>query len=74
MHGIKVLDGQELPGQPLGRDTEGMIEMAKQGIWPSFAPIGYRNIMGPDGNVPSSQTRTPRPSSPACSTGLLMAT
>jgi hypothetical protein len=51
-----------------------MIEMAKQGIWPSFAPIGYRNIMGPDGNVPSSQTRTPRPSSPACSTGLLMAT
>jgi hypothetical protein len=26
-----------------------MIEKAKQGIWPSFAPPGYRNVLGPDG-------------------------
>ena len=26
-----------------------MVEKARQGIWPSFAPIGYRNTVGPDG-------------------------
>jgi hypothetical protein len=26
-----------------------MAAKAKQGIWPSFAPPGYRNVLGPDG-------------------------
>jgi site-specific DNA recombinase len=28
---------------------KGMLEKAEQGIWPSFAPLGYRNLDGPDG-------------------------
>ncbi len=28
---------------------KGMIEKAKQGIWPSYAPPRYQNIIGPDG-------------------------
>jgi hypothetical protein len=26
-----------------------MLEKAEQGIWPSFAPLSYRNVAGPDG-------------------------
>jgi site-specific DNA recombinase len=29
-----------------------MLEKAEQGIWPSFAPLGYRNLDGPDGSDP----------------------
>ena len=25
-----------------------MREKAEQGMWPSFAPLGYRNVVGPD--------------------------
>src|SRR5438132_11083030 len=28
---------------------KGMLEKAEQGIWPSFAPLGYRNVAGCDG-------------------------
>ena len=28
---------------------KGMLEKAEQGIWPSFAPLGYCNVIGPDG-------------------------
>src|SRR5262249_12443634 len=28
---------------------KGMQEKAEQGIWPTVAPIGYRNVAGPDG-------------------------
>jgi len=28
---------------------KGMLEKAEQGIWPSFAPLGYTNIMGAHG-------------------------
>ncbi len=28
---------------------KGMQEKAEQGIWPTVAPLGYRNVMGPDG-------------------------
>ena len=28
---------------------KGMLEKAEQGIWPSFALLGYRNLDGPDG-------------------------
>jgi DNA invertase Pin-like site-specific DNA recombinase len=28
---------------------KGQTEKAEQGIWPSFAPLGYRNVVGPAG-------------------------
>ncbi len=28
---------------------KGMLEKAEQSIYPSFAPLGYRNVMGPNG-------------------------
>ena len=31
------------------KTLKGMIEKAKKGIWPSFAPPGYRNVVGSDG-------------------------
>jgi DNA invertase Pin-like site-specific DNA recombinase len=34
----------------LSEETKkGMLEKAEQSIYPSFAPIGYRNVMGPNG-------------------------
>ena len=49
MHGIKVLMAKNYVDN-LGEETKkGMTAKAKQGIWPSFAPPGYRNVVGPDG-------------------------
>jgi DNA invertase Pin-like site-specific DNA recombinase len=49
MHGIKVLMAKNYV-ENLGEETKkGMAAKAKQGIWPSFAPPGYRNVVGPDG-------------------------
>src|SRR5262245_6380545 len=49
MHGIKVLMAKNYV-ENLGEETKkGMAAKAKQGIWPSFAPPGYRNVMGPGG-------------------------
>jgi DNA invertase Pin-like site-specific DNA recombinase len=49
MHGIKVLMAKNY-AENLGEETKkGMTAKAKQGIWPSFAPPGYRNVIGQDG-------------------------
>jgi DNA invertase Pin-like site-specific DNA recombinase len=49
MHGIKVLMAKNYI-ENLGEETKkGMAAKAKVGIWPSFAPPGYRNILSPDG-------------------------
>src|SRR5262245_45040133 len=49
MHGIKVLMARNY-SQNLGEETiKGMTEKARAGIYPSCAPIGYRNVDGPDG-------------------------
>ena len=49
MHGIKVLMAKNYV-ENLGEETKkGMAAKAKQGIWPSFAPPGYRNVVGLDG-------------------------
>lgn len=49
MHGIKVLMAKNYV-ENLGEETKkGMAAKAKQGIWPSFAPPGYRNSLGSDG-------------------------
>jgi DNA invertase Pin-like site-specific DNA recombinase len=49
MHGIQVLMARNYILN-LGEETKkGQREKAKQGIWPSFAPLGYLNVVGPDG-------------------------
>lgn len=49
MHGIKVLMARNY-SQNLGEETiKGMTEKARAGIYPSCAPIGYRNADGPFG-------------------------
>jgi DNA invertase Pin-like site-specific DNA recombinase len=48
-HGINVLMARNYI-QNLGEETrKGMTEKARAGIYPSYAPIGYRNINGADG-------------------------
>src|SRR5215216_4560420 len=49
MHGIKVLMAKNYVDNLSEETRKGMLEKAKQGIWPSFAPLGYRNIAGADG-------------------------
>jgi site-specific DNA recombinase len=49
MHGIQVLMARNYVLN-LGEETrKGMLEKARQGIWPSYAPLGYDNVIGPDG-------------------------
>jgi site-specific DNA recombinase len=49
VHGIKVLVARNY-SQNLGEETvKGMTEKARAGIYPSFAPVGYRNADGPNG-------------------------
>ena len=44
MHGIKVLMAKNYIDNLSEETKKGMIEKAAQGIWPSFAPIGYVNV------------------------------
>src|ERR1700680_3405684 len=49
VHGIKVLVARNY-SQNLGEETsKGMTEKARAGIYPSCAPVGYRNAEGPGG-------------------------
>ncbi len=49
MHGIKVLMAKNYIDNLSEETRKGMTEKAQQGLWPSFAPIGYRNVMGANG-------------------------
>jgi site-specific DNA recombinase len=49
MHGIKVLMAKNYIDNLSEETQKGMLEKAEQGIWPSFTPLGYRNVVGPDG-------------------------
>jgi DNA invertase Pin-like site-specific DNA recombinase len=49
MHGIKVLMAKNYIDNLSEETRKGMLEKAEQGIWPSYTPIGYRNVIGPDG-------------------------
>jgi site-specific DNA recombinase len=49
MHGIKVLMAKNYVDNLSEETRKGMSEKAEQGIWPSYAPLGYRNIEGPAG-------------------------
>ena len=49
MHGIKVLMAKNYIDNLSEEVRKGMIEKAEQGIYPSFAPLGYRNVTRADG-------------------------
>ena len=49
MHGIKVLMAKNYIDNLSEEARKGMQEKAEQGIWPTMAPLGYRNVTGPDG-------------------------
>ena len=49
MHGIKVLMAKNYIDNLSEEARKGMHEKAEQGIWPSCAPLGYANIVGPSG-------------------------
>jgi site-specific DNA recombinase len=49
MHGIKVLMAKNYIDNLSEEARKGMQEKAEQGIWPTVAPLGYRNLTGPDG-------------------------
>jgi DNA invertase Pin-like site-specific DNA recombinase len=49
MHGIKVLMAKNYIDNLSEETRKGMLEKAREGIWPSFAPLGYKNVIGPGG-------------------------
>jgi len=49
MHGIKVLMAKNYIDNLSEETRKGMNEKAEQGIWPSRCPLGYRNVIGPNG-------------------------
>jgi DNA invertase Pin-like site-specific DNA recombinase len=49
MHGIKVLMAKNYIDNLSEETKKGMLEEARSGLWPSYAPIGYTNTTGPDG-------------------------
>jgi site-specific DNA recombinase len=61
MHGIRVLMARNY-SQNLGEEThKGMLQKARSGFYPSYAPAGYRNVEGPDQRrviVPDSDAPT----------------
>ena len=59
MHGIKVLMAKNYIDNLSEETRKGLHEKAEQGFWPSFAPLGYRNVDGPNGKriiEPASDT------------------
>lgn len=48
-HGIKVLMAKNYIDNLSEEARKGQQEKAEQGIWPTKAPLGYRNVLGPDG-------------------------
>jgi len=49
MHGIKVLMARNHSLNLSEETKKGMLEKARSGIYPSCAPVGYRNVDGPNG-------------------------
>jgi site-specific DNA recombinase len=49
VHGIKVLMAKNYCDNLSEEARKGQLEKAEQGIWPSKAPLGYRNVARQDG-------------------------
>ena len=58
MHGIKVLMAKNYIDNLSEETRKGMREKARQGIWPSYSPLGYLNVDGSEGK----RTVVPDPS------------
>jgi site-specific DNA recombinase len=50
MHGIKVLMAKNYIDNLAEEAAKGLREKAEQGMWPSFSPLGYRNVTLSDGH------------------------
>ncbi len=50
MHGIKVLMAKNYIDNLGEEASKGLREKAEQGMWPSFAPLGYQNVALPQGH------------------------
>lgn len=48
IHGLNVLMAERFVNNLSEETQKGMREKARQGIWPSAAPIGYCNVLGPN--------------------------
>ena len=48
-HGLNVLLAERFSNNLSEETQKGMTEKARQGIWPSQAPIGFSNVEGPNG-------------------------
>ena len=49
MHGIKVLMAKNYVDNLSEETKKGLLEKAEQAIYPSYAPLGYRNVVGANG-------------------------
>ena len=49
IHGIKVVMAKHYIDNLSEEAKKGLKEKAEEGIWPTVAPIGYKNVMGPNG-------------------------
>ena len=49
IHGIKALMAENYVENLSEEVKKGMTAKAQTGVWPSFAPLGYRNVIGQDG-------------------------
>lgn len=49
MHGIRVMVAKNYVDVLSEEARKGMLEKARQGIWPARAPYGYRNVIRSDG-------------------------
>ena len=59
MHGMKVLMAKNFIDNLSEETKKGMLEKARSGIYPSYAPVGYRNAEGPAGKriiIPDADT------------------
>ena len=55
MDGIKVLMAKNYTDNLSEEARKGMQKKAEQGIWPTVAPLGYRNVTCPDGKKMTKQ-------------------
>ncbi len=49
MHGIRVLMAKQFVDNLSEEVTKGMQQKARQGLWPSYAPVGYLNSISSNG-------------------------
>lgn len=49
VHGMKVVMAKNYIDNLSEETRKGMLEKARSGLWPSYAPVGYQNTTGTDG-------------------------